>query len=172
MIKRGIFTILIILALVLSGCQAFEERFMTEEVDDHLIPNDTLAEPATRENHFTMPEEITLKRGGKTTLEVGFYNDLPTKVMLLVAGPDANIGFGTASNKNTVICENEKEYEYTLEFESPLPTIELREATGVEVIINDKNSIATDKIVCPVSALNVEAGKLIETKELIINIVD
>ena len=168
--KSGVVFLLMSIALLLfvSGCSTFSQRFLPDKTDYHLLDNNALEHPASIHDTFTFPHTITIPRNGKTSLDVGFYNNLPLRARVFIAGPDAEAGFGSAETENDIFCKDVHEYEYTLSFDSPLVNVSAGEVVAFEVSITDDHGIMADNLTCPISLMNAQTGKVVRTEDLIV----
>lgn len=162
----------ITLLLFASGCDTMSERFLPSNTDDRLLNIEDLENPATVREPFTFPNNITLKRGSDTSLEVGFFNTLPVRTTVFVSGLNTRVGFGEAQTKNTILCRDKNEYEYTLEFDSPLVNVSVNEGVAFEVSITDDHNIMADMITCPISLVDTQSSKIIYTEKVNITVTE
>ncbi|MBN1275466.1 hypothetical protein JXA12_04210 [Candidatus Woesearchaeota archaeon] len=157
--------------LLLSGCVTLEERFLPAEEDGRVLDNDQLARPASSHERFTIDDPVTLRRGGSVTVNAGFFN-VGGQAVVMVAGPDALVGFGEAERENTLVCVGENSYEYTMQLRTPFANVSGFEGVGLVLEFVDDHGIATDKVTCPVAVINVGTTERLLFKDVTVDIID
>ena len=157
-------------AFVLMGCEAFNERFLTEEDDSRLVNNEALPVPASMSRPFGIPDELSVRRGGRVTLLVGYFNDQPMRAEVFVGSPETPIGFGNAQMRNDVFCKDDRGLEYTFRFDSPHVSVSPGEAQGFEVLVADNHNVVPEELLCLVSLFDTQSSQLLYTEELVVTL--